>query len=46
MTSGGFVIIVTNNSLNDSKEHSLESSNYFKDLTECLTSISSNEKKV
>jgi hypothetical protein len=24
MTSGGFVIVVTNNSLNDSKKHSLE----------------------
>ena len=24
MTSGGFVIIVSNNSLNDSKQHSLE----------------------
>ena len=33
MTSGGFVIVVRNNSLNDIKWHSLEPTyNYFKDL--------------
>ena len=33
MTSGGFVIVVRNNSLNYSKWHSLEPTyNYFKDL--------------
>ena len=33
MFSGGFLIVVTNSSLNDSKSHSLEpTSNNFKDL--------------